>query len=452
MRARLSASLRRPAFLAMGSASRVDRGQRRGRGVRRGTRKLFSGRCFCCSRARCVALAACVADPFPCASTAAISSRSLQPHRSLFQSPCPFRSAMSLALLAAVKMQLIMQHCDAQSLLSLARCSRAALAAASTPFAWRHQPPLVVRDAVPDLPARLAGSLLSPCPLALALSPIGPRFSSGPSVTDEELRVAAALPRVRSLDTRAAQSARPPSPSCCSGPRCPSGLAASHRPRAAGLCAHGAAAAAPVRSAHSSRRDARFLLAAADAARPALADLSVEALCVARGDVRAVTECVGLRRLALAGLAKADWLPILTAPALRRLESLTLRDAAHNNGRARGAAIFSTSLTRRCPSWRATARRDAPSVALRSSWTTLDPARIALRFRRLRTGGAAGRAARLDSRRAGAAAGAAAVSGADERSRASESWSGRLLRACTGWRCDRKSQHINRRIRGEFAC
>ena len=40
---------------------------------------------------------------------------------------------------------------------------------------------------------------------------------------------------------------------------------------------------------------------------------------------------------------KDEWLPILTAPAMRRLESLTLRDAAHNNGRARWAAIFSTS-------------------------------------------------------------------------------------------------------------
>jgi hypothetical protein len=91
-----------------------------------------------------------------------------------------------------------MQHCD---LNALARCSRTALAAATTPVAWCHQPPLVVRGAAPDLPARLAGSLLSHCPLALVLAPISPQPFPTP-VTDEELRVVAALPRLRSLDTR----------------------------------------------------------------------------------------------------------------------------------------------------------------------------------------------------------------------------------------------------------
>jgi hypothetical protein len=67
-----------------------------------------------------------------------------------------------------------------------------------------------------------------------------------------------------------------------------------------------------------------------------------------------VAECAGLRRLSLDGLVKEYWPPILTAPALRRLESLTLRDAAQNDCLARWAAIFSNlsalrSLTlRRC--------------------------------------------------------------------------------------------------------
>ena len=34
-----------------------------------------------------------------------------------------------------------MQHCDAQSLLALARCNRFTLAAASNPFAWRFLSP-----------------------------------------------------------------------------------------------------------------------------------------------------------------------------------------------------------------------------------------------------------------------------------------------------------------------
>ena len=45
---------------------------------------------------------------------------------------------MSLQRLATVELQLIMQCCDAQSLLALARCSRFTFAAASNPFAWRR--------------------------------------------------------------------------------------------------------------------------------------------------------------------------------------------------------------------------------------------------------------------------------------------------------------------------
>jgi hypothetical protein len=46
-------------------------------------------------------------------------------------------AAATLSGLATVELQLIMQHCDAQSLLALARCSRFTLSAASDPFAWR---------------------------------------------------------------------------------------------------------------------------------------------------------------------------------------------------------------------------------------------------------------------------------------------------------------------------
>ena len=45
--------------------------------------------------------------------------------------------------------------------------------------------------------------------------------------------------------------------------------------------------------------------------------------------------------MALDGLSKADWLPILTAPTPRRLESLTLRGAPRSDDSSYWADIFS---------------------------------------------------------------------------------------------------------------
>jgi hypothetical protein len=58
---------------------------------------------------------------------------------------------------------------------------------------------------------------------------------------------------------------------------------------------------------------------------PSLTDFSVVVRSDVACDPSAVGQCGGLRRLAVDSLALRDWLPALTAPALRRLESLTLR-------------------------------------------------------------------------------------------------------------------------------
>jgi hypothetical protein len=45
---------------------------------------------------------------------------------------------MSLARLADVELQLVMQGLDASELLQLARCSKQMMHAADSPFAWQH--------------------------------------------------------------------------------------------------------------------------------------------------------------------------------------------------------------------------------------------------------------------------------------------------------------------------
>ena len=75
--------------------------------------------------------------------------------------------ALPFVTLATVELQLIMQCCDAKTLLSFARCSRATLQAASTDFAWSRQPPFPVRSTQAELGARIRGSLLRHCDTAL---------------------------------------------------------------------------------------------------------------------------------------------------------------------------------------------------------------------------------------------------------------------------------------------
>ena len=189
------------------------------------------------------------------------------------------------------------------------------------------------------------------------LSPIGPQPFPTP-VTDEELHVVAALPRLRSLDTRG-RSIRPSAFAELLQRPALSGLTALYtgRKQLDSACT----ALLPL---HQSALRILHVEAPGDAAAPgffaplpllpALTDLSVVSSFVGRDDVRAVAECAGLRHLSLDGLVKEDWPPILTAPALRRLESLTLRGAARSDDSAYWADIFSrlpalrSLILRRC--------------------------------------------------------------------------------------------------------
>jgi hypothetical protein len=67
--------------------------------------------------------------------------------------------------MAAVELQLVMHFCDQRTLIALARCSRATLAAASQPFAWRSLSLLSLSCSSPlELSARMADSLLRSSP------------------------------------------------------------------------------------------------------------------------------------------------------------------------------------------------------------------------------------------------------------------------------------------------
>jgi len=54
-------------------------------------------------------------------------------------------AARPFARLATVELQLIMRCCDQPTLIALARCSRFALAAASSPFVWQPLSPIELR-------------------------------------------------------------------------------------------------------------------------------------------------------------------------------------------------------------------------------------------------------------------------------------------------------------------
>jgi hypothetical protein len=108
---------------------------------------------------------------------------------------------MSLDRLAAVELQLIMQHCDLQSLLMLARCSHQTLAAASHPFAWRALSLFSFSSTQLEraASAALAGSLpLRFCDVALQWS-----MRDADSDCDEAataFRLIESISRVRTLD------------------------------------------------------------------------------------------------------------------------------------------------------------------------------------------------------------------------------------------------------------
>ena len=109
---------------------------------------------------------------------------------------------MALQRLAAVELQLVMQHCDLHSILFLARCSRQTLAAASDAFPWKHLPPVSVRSssATAALTERICFSLLRHCSFALRLDHIATTCISSSDEVDPILSGVARIPRVLSLD------------------------------------------------------------------------------------------------------------------------------------------------------------------------------------------------------------------------------------------------------------
>jgi hypothetical protein len=105
---------------------------------------------------------------------------------------------MLLARLATVELQLIMQCCNRNSLLSLARCSHFTLSSASSDFPWKCISPLhlVFHDSDLSLGAHISGSLLRFCTIALRWIP--PANGWGPSMPAME--AVANVPRLVELD------------------------------------------------------------------------------------------------------------------------------------------------------------------------------------------------------------------------------------------------------------
>src|SRR5690349_5875551 len=78
-------------------------------------------------------------------------------------------TAMSFTALHVIEQQLVMQHCDLRTLVSLARCNRSLLAAASNHFTFCFVLPVVVH-ARPNLGGLVSSSLLRFCGISLRSS------------------------------------------------------------------------------------------------------------------------------------------------------------------------------------------------------------------------------------------------------------------------------------------
>lgn len=107
-----------------------------------------------------------------------------------FEPPCPSPPCT----LHTIEQQLVMQLCDKQTLLALARCSRHCLAAASCDFAFRFLSPLRVYPR-PNLGALISSSLLRFCDISLCSSP-GTFDVVVHSATPESIR---SVPRLREI-------------------------------------------------------------------------------------------------------------------------------------------------------------------------------------------------------------------------------------------------------------
>ena len=292
---------------------------------------------------------------------------------------------MSLDRLATVELQLIMQHCDAQSLLLLARCSRFTLHAASDPFAWRALSPLswnfvhplgpgadvelrrpeislwqrmrcCIRPLplspppapslllrMPSLAQRISGSLLRHCDIRIDWN-YDRSFRCYP-VSDAEQDSLAAIPRLRALDSCDRQGAGPSQiatlvqrPGLRGLVSLVCGKRQLHEKSIGALAVH-CPQLSTVSTQGSSRTDPPLHLL------PALTDLIVSVRHSGGLTMAGVARCSGLRRLSVSpdnsnGFTARDVHAALLSPSLRSLEYLSVRglDALHTDGRDQPAA------------------------------------------------------------------------------------------------------------------
>lgn len=103
---------------------------------------------------------------------------------------------MSFGRLATVELQLVMHCCDRKSLLTLARCSRFTLRAASDPFAWRALSPLSFYSTRAGLADDLRTPLLRHFFVRLLWQAGGDPNEPG----DDELASLLSVPRITALD------------------------------------------------------------------------------------------------------------------------------------------------------------------------------------------------------------------------------------------------------------
>ena len=264
--------------------------------------------------------------------------------------------------MATVELQLVMQHCDAQSLLALARCSRFTFAAASNSFAWRCAPPVrvdIARFAATEVPMSTLHCILdsmccSAClpqpqpPLPLPSDAADSRWSllrhvdqsvhwtSARGVRSGDRyqafvarRLLPLLPRVRSLDLSEAQM-----------------LGLQWSDVHSCLVALGQLTAIDLAGMLLSDDEMRALAGNLPRLRtlrcrpsgdvrqclqpltqlPLLTDLGLMAVTLhgSPDDFAVIAECPNLRRLALVNVSEAVCGPLLQAPGLQRLRRLTL--------------------------------------------------------------------------------------------------------------------------------
>jgi hypothetical protein len=109
-------------------------------------------------------------------------------------------SVRPFSRLATVELQLVMRCCDQPTLIALARCSRFALAAASSPFVWQPQPPITLQCDWPlQLSERLRteNSLLRHADISVTW-----RLRSKAADSADQAVALANLPRLRGLSVQ----------------------------------------------------------------------------------------------------------------------------------------------------------------------------------------------------------------------------------------------------------